>query len=525
MARQGKDLAIWLSDIPATAVHRARSLAIIGLMVAAFVPAASFGSVRLPGNNAFIPIIQTVLFFGDLITAVLIYTKYSINRSRALLVLASGYFFTALIIVPHTLTFPNVFAPNGLLGPALQTTGWLHVIWHLAFPLAVIGYVVLSDRTNSQPKTQVIDVSAVLWSVVIVIGLVCAITWGLLASEDKFLPRLFLDRTTFAPLVLYTGLFSTLVCAIALSLLWFRRKSILDEWLAIAVFATLLELLMVTLFSAGRFDIGWYSVRVFSVMAATVVLLALLAETTNLYAKLARSTQALEQERDARLVTVEAATGAMAHEMRQPLSAIAASGEAGLVWLRRTPPNLTETSECLTSIVHASHSANEVISSVRRLFNTGGVDQRTILQVNDLIRETLSSLEHDLRDYGVSLTTELGGNVPSIHADRAQINQVLFNLFKNAIEAMLSCPPEKRSLRVVTAATENSDVSINIRDTGPGIGVENRESVFDPFFTTKQKGTGLGLFICRTIIERHGGKLRLGESSSRGTTFEISFPS
>jgi Membrane-associated sensor, integral membrane domain len=140
LARQGKDLAIWLSDIPATAVHRARSLAIIGLMVAAFVPAASFGSVRLPGNNAFIPIIQTVLFFGDLITAVLIYTKYSINRSRALLVLASGYFFTALIIVPHTLTFPNVFAPNGLLGPALQTTGWLHVIWHLAFPLAVIGY-------------------------------------------------------------------------------------------------------------------------------------------------------------------------------------------------------------------------------------------------------------------------------------------------------------------------------------------------------------------------------------------------
>ena len=115
--------------------------------------------------------------------------------------------------------------------------------------------------------------------------------------------------------------------------------------------------------------------------------------------------------------------------------------------------------------------------------------------------------------------------MPSIHADRAQINQVLFNLFKNAIEAMLSCPPEKRSLRVVTAATENSDVSINIRDTGPGIGVENRESVFDPFFTTKQKGTGLGLFICRTIIERHGGKLRLGESSSRGTTFEISFPS
>jgi signal transduction histidine kinase len=147
-----------------------------------------------------------------------------------------------------------------------------------------------------------------------------------------------------------------------------------------------------------------------------------------------------------------------------------------------------------------------------------------MVQINHLIRETLSSLEHELRDYGVSLTTEFADNVPPIHADRAQIQQLLFNLFKNAIEAMLSCSPEKRSLRVVTGATENSRVSIHIRDTGLGINAENRESVFAPFFTTKQTGTGLGLFICRTIIERHGGKLRLSESTPRGTTFEISFP-
>src|SRR5215831_4405184 len=168
----------------------------MGLMAAAFVFAAYFGSIRLPGNNAFIPVVQTILFTGDLITAVLIYTKCSINRSHALLILASGYLFTALIIIPHTLTFPGVFAPDGVLGPALQTTGWLYAIWHLAFPLAVIGYVVL--RTNSQAKRQVSDGSAIFWSVIIVIGLVCAVTWGLLAAEDT-LPRMFFDRTTFAP--------------------------------------------------------------------------------------------------------------------------------------------------------------------------------------------------------------------------------------------------------------------------------------------------------------------------------------
>jgi signal transduction histidine kinase len=174
--------------------------------------------------------------------------------------------------------------------------------------------------------------------------------------------------------------------------------------------------------------------------------------------------------------------------------------------------------------VQATRDANEVLVSIRSLFSASGVDKRTTVQVNGLIEETLSSLEHDLRDLGVSLTTKFADNMPPIHADRAQIQHLLLNLFKNAIEAMLSCPPEKRSLRVATGVTENSCVSIYIRDTGPGISTENRETIFDPFFTTKQSGTGLGLSICKTIVERHGGKLRLGESSARGATFEISFP-
>src|SRR5262249_48087326 len=142
---------------------------------------------------------------GDLITAVLIYTKCSISRSRALLILASGYLFTALMIIPHTLSFPGVFAPDGLLGPALQTTGWIYVIWHLAFPLAVIGYVVLT--ANSQTKRQFSDGSAIFWSVIVIVVLVCAITWGLLAAEDT-LPRMFIDRTTFALLVPRSGQFT-----------------------------------------------------------------------------------------------------------------------------------------------------------------------------------------------------------------------------------------------------------------------------------------------------------------------------
>ena len=156
---------IWLSDIPATELQRRRSLTLMAIMLAAFVAVVPFATVRLPGNSGFIPIVQAILFRADLITAVLIDTMHFVVRSRALLVLASGYLFSAIFIIPHTLSFPNVFAPEGLLGPALQTTGWLYVIWHFVFPASVIGYVVLSDRTALEKKPQISALSGIICSV------------------------------------------------------------------------------------------------------------------------------------------------------------------------------------------------------------------------------------------------------------------------------------------------------------------------------------------------------------------------
>ena len=358
----------WLSDIPATTLHRRRAVMVMGALLAAFLLMAPFATVPLPGNNAFIPIIQTILLFGDLITAVLIYTQYFISPSRGLLVLASGYLFTALIIIPHTLTFPNVFAPNGVLGPALQTTGWLHIIWHFSFPAAVIGYVFLDEKPKAKKRSDVSNLRAIAWSVGIVAALVFTIAWGLLAAESKFLPTLFLDRARFSPLVVYMGLLDASVCAIALASLAFRRRSVLDQWLMIAVFATLLEMVGVTFLSGGRFDAAWYSVRIFSVTAAVVVLLGLLAETTNMYAKLAAAGEVLRQERNERLMTVEAATAAMAHEIRQKLTVISASGEAALILMKRPSPDIKQIGECLNEMVGAAHSLNEIIGGLRGLF-------------------------------------------------------------------------------------------------------------------------------------------------------------
>ena len=191
--------------------------------------------------------------------------------------------------------------------------------------------------------------------------------------------------------------------------------------------------------------------------------------------------------------------------------------------MKRSPPQFKEVIDCLDSIVDESHRANEIITSVRRLFDTSPTDRRTTLQVNDIVREALDLVEHDLRDNGISLTTEFPDNLPEICADHTQIQQIIFNLIKNAIEAMRSCSPDKRSLKVITASG-NSCVSFYVQDSGRGISAEDQDRIFDPFFTTKQSGTGLGLSICRTVVERHGGKLRLIESDFRGTIFEVAIP-
>jgi signal transduction histidine kinase len=145
-------------------------------------------------------------------------------------------------------------------------------------------------------------------------------------------------------------------------------------------------------------------------------------------------------------------------------------------------------------------------------------------QINDVIVETLSLVQHELQVDGIIVATECRDDLPQIHADRLQIQQVILNLIKNAIEAMRSSPRGKRRLRVVSRLSENSDITVSIQDTGPGIDVKDRENIFDPFFSTKAAGTGLGLAICRTIIEDHGGKLRLTETDFRGSTFELAFP-
>ena len=147
-----------------------------------------------------------------------------------------------------------------------------------------------------------------------------------------------------------------------------------------------------------------------------------------------------------------------------------------------------------------------------------------MVQINDVVREVLELVQDELRVDGIIATAEYDKNIPEIEASHTQIQQVILNLIKNAIEAMRLVTPDKRRLRLVTGFDGNSGVSVYIQDSGAGISPGRRDRIFEPFFTTKPSGTGLGLSICRTIIEDHGGELRLSKTDARGTSFELVLP-
>ena len=183
---------LFLTTLAPTSGQRRSTVAAVVALLILLGLAAPFAAVQLPRSPAFVTFQQGILCVSDLITAAMLFSQFSFIRSRTLLVLASGYLFTALIVIPHTLTFPGAFTPTGLLGAGRQSTAWLYIFWHLGFPLSLLAYAWLKDDRSKKYVTQVSTLSAICRSAAIVIVLVFALT--LLATvAEEFLPRILDD--------------------------------------------------------------------------------------------------------------------------------------------------------------------------------------------------------------------------------------------------------------------------------------------------------------------------------------------
>jgi PAS domain S-box-containing protein len=232
-----------------------------------------------------------------------------------------------------------------------------------------------------------------------------------------------------------------------------------------------------------------------------------------------RETQS-KLERVTRLTTMHAVTASIAHEVNQPLAAIVTAGDAALGWLRRSPPEVAEAADVVEQIISDGYRASEVVTSVRAMFKKDE-HAKVRLDVNKVIEEVLALLRGELNSRRVSVRTELSQELPWISADRVQLQQVVLNLVMNAGEAMDAMPAGARMLTIRSEACAPNEVVIAVEDSGPGIDPKDTDRIFDAFFTTKPQGMGMGLSICRSIIESHGGRLWASARLPHGSIFYV----
>jgi signal transduction histidine kinase len=252
------------------------------------------------------------------------------------------------------------------------------------------------------------------------------------------------------------------------------------------------------------------------------VLAVLLSETTLLYARLARSVMAESREREARLMTMDVLSASIAHEMSQPLASIVTNADAAARWMGRPTPDLDEVKASLGQIRNSAYRARDLIGSIRAMIKRDARN-RLPLDVNDLVREVVALMERELQRNRISVELELDEHLPTVQADQVQLQQVLINLITNGLEAMAG-NRRARILRVKSAIEEPDSVLISVADTGTGIDPEIVDRIFNPLFTTKSNGMGMGLSICRSIIEGHGGRLWASAGAEGGSVFQFILP-
>jgi PAS domain S-box-containing protein len=231
----------------------------------------------------------------------------------------------------------------------------------------------------------------------------------------------------------------------------------------------------------------------------------------------------LERERDNKLANVEVIMASIAHEVRQPLTAIAVNGSAARRFLGKMPPDTGEVAANLDRIINDCRRASEVFDSILILFRRNDQKQQPI-DVNEIAFEVLQSSRGELAALGVTARTEFAPGLPLVAGHRTQLQQVISNLVQNAIEAMGSISERDRVLRVKTRLHSRDAIIVAVEDTGPGFDPKQAASIFDAFFTTKSHGVGLGLAICRMIVERHGGQLAAASDGQTGAQFQIVLP-
>jgi C4-dicarboxylate-specific signal transduction histidine kinase len=321
-----------------------------------------------------------------------------------------------------------------------------------------------------------------------------------------------------------------LVNIFALIVLWTRWRSVLDLWLMVVMCAYTIEMSLSYFPVPTRYSFGWYAGRAFGLVSSSLVLWVLLYEITTLYAVTAivrvqrakaslRTVQA-ELARVSRVTTLGQLAASIAHEITPPIASSRNNASAALNFLDRQPPDLSEVKEALQSVVADADRAGDIIGRIHDHIKKVP-HRKDRFDLDEAINEVIVLARSTITENGVSVQIRLAEGLLPVYGDRTQLRQVVLNLILNALEAISSVEAGARELLISTKQSETNGIVAAVGDSGPGIDPENFERVFEAFYTTKSSGLGIGLSICRSIIEAHGGRLWADANEPRGAVFQF----
>lgn len=554
--------------------QRRLAVMVVAVSLLFFAAAVPFAKIPLPKVWAFVPVYQSALVVNDLITACLLIGQYRILQSRALVVLAAGYLFTALMAAAHALSFPGLFTPDGLLGAGPQTTAWLYMFWHGGFPLFAIAYANTKKIQPIQSGHAARDNGLVIASLAGVVVLAALAVLVATAGKDWLPPIMAGSHYTPAMKFVVTSVWG---CSLlALVVLWRSRPhSVLDLWLMVVLCAWLLDIALAAVLNAGRFDLGFYAGRIYGLMAASFVLVVLLLENGLLYARLVASHQrerskSTELRRlGGELEVLNAQLGSknqqlqeaserkseflasMSHELRTPLNAIIGFSDVLKDGLAGELSD--QQREYVTDIYASGRHLLSLINDILDLSKVEAGKMTLDLEAVDvaaLLESSLSVIREKAANHRIELVTRIPEGLDAIQLDARKTKQIVYNLLSNAVKftpdggrVVLAArrvarsaveqwqAPEPTQRRLPLPAGDFTEfLEISVEDTAMGIAAGEAERLFQPFSQVDSslsrhfEGTGLGLAMVLKMAQLHGGTVALASEPGRGSRFTVWLP-
>lgn len=521
---------VFLISVPVRPADRRLALTVVGISLLIFLALVPFARQPLAQVWAFIPAYEAALAISDLVTAIILLIQFHILRSRAALMLAAGYLFTACMIVPHALTFPGVFSPTGLLGAGPQSTAWLYMFWHGAFPLAVIAYA----RLRSREKVIAPASARALRPIVLTVAgvLIAAIGLTALATVGSaVLPDIMSGSRTGSYFIVSTAWVLSFAALLVLS---FRKeRSVLDLWLTVVMCAWVFDIGLSAIFNTGRFDLGFYAGRAYGLLAATFVLAVLLFETGALYAELTRLFAAEQEERrreaeqgrrlletslalEAANQELEAFSYSVAHDLRAPLRAVNGFSE---ILLEDYHHKLDEEGRrCLRDIQESAQTMSRLIDDLLSLARISRAElRRQRVDLSEIARSVAARLHNSQPERKVEFAIAEGlGD----EGDAGLLSIAIENLIGNAWKYSSKRPQARIEVGMMPP---NGRSIYFVRDNGAGFDMAYYPKLFGVFqrlhSTREFEGTGIGLATVQRIIRRHGGRIWAEAAVDHGATF------